>query len=204
MAFYTVPEIGDNEGSLVPFNYGQTILAQYANSITIGTLIGYADLWLDEYANINNFYDFVWNVNTAQGFGLDIWGRIVGIGRTWPVPITTVYFDFEGTDGQGFDQEPFWSGNVATSNFTFADAAYRQLILAKAYSNITDATIPHINILLQTLFAGRGGNSYCLDNNNMSMTYYFGFPLSNVDLTVVLNTGILPRPGGIQIDVVHS
>lgn len=56
-------------------------MKQYAASPIIQKLI----LDRGEYfsrAWTNSFYDAVWNVDTAQGFGLDIWGRIVVIGRS--------------------------------------------------------------------------------------------------------------------------
>lgn len=195
--------IGSSQIGSEPFDWLSTVLSQYANSRTINNILQSFSLWFDETVNIDNFYDYVWNVDTAQGFGLDIWGRIVGIGRTWPIAVNTEYFQFDGGDGEGFNLAPFWSGNVQTTNFTFSDDAYRRLILAKAYSNIIDCTIPSLNQLLANMFPGRG-NCYVLDNADMSFTYYFGFPLSNIDLTIITNTGILPRPGGISVNVVHS
>jgi hypothetical protein len=63
-------------------NLKDTIMAQYANSPAI---IGIIEAFNDAIAPdnlITDFYNKVWNLKTAQGFGLDIWGRIVGIGRT--------------------------------------------------------------------------------------------------------------------------
>ena len=56
-------------------------MKQYASSPVIQQLIidrkEYFQVeWADE------FYSKVWSVDTAQGFGLDIWGRIVVIGRS--------------------------------------------------------------------------------------------------------------------------
>lgn len=55
-------------------------MKQYASSPIIQQLISdradyFQTAWTDD------FFDDVWNVDTAQGFGLDIWGRIVVIGR---------------------------------------------------------------------------------------------------------------------------
>lgn len=58
-----------------------TIISQYANSPTITQLIAGMNAYIDPRADIDNFYNYVWNVETAQKFGLDIWGRIVGINR---------------------------------------------------------------------------------------------------------------------------
>ena len=62
-------------------NVEQTIISQYANSATISQLVRNMNTYLDPRADFDTFFDFVWNVDTAQGFGLDIWGRIVNIRR---------------------------------------------------------------------------------------------------------------------------
>lgn len=49
--------------------------------------------WIDPAADFQSFYDYVWNVDTAQGFGLDDWGKIVGVSRYLQVPETD-YFGF--------------------------------------------------------------------------------------------------------------
>lgn len=184
------------------FDYTPTLLSQYANSPTILALIdSFADC-IDPTTDIDNFYDYVWNVDTAQGFGLDTWGRIVGVSRVFPVA-DVAYFGFEEAgDALGFNQGVFWSGNALTTNFALSDDAFRRLILAKAESNICDGSIPSINQLLRNMFPGRG-NAYVVDNLNMTMTYRFDFALSPVDLTIVQNSGVLPAPTGVAVFIEH-
>ena len=64
----------------------RTIISQYANSATIVQLVQNMNTYLDPRADFDNFFDYVWNVESAQGFGLDIWGRIVGISRELLIP----------------------------------------------------------------------------------------------------------------------
>ena len=73
----------------------QTILSQYANSPTIVQLVTNLNAYIDPTTNIDAFYDFVWNVDTAKGYGLDVWGRIVGVGRVLEIA-TVDYFGFTG------------------------------------------------------------------------------------------------------------
>jgi len=75
-------------------NVEQTIISQYGNSATITQLVRNMNEYLDPRADFDAFYNFVWNVETAQGFGLDIWGRIVNIKRELLVPDTPNYFGF--------------------------------------------------------------------------------------------------------------
>ena len=193
-------EIGVSQiGDLPLFNYINTIISQYANSPILFQLIENINSYLDQTGNIDNFYDMMWNVNTAQGIGLDIWGRIVGVNRVIPVLSVGGYLSFAGTNPNGeFGQAPFYGGQVLTNNFALSDSAFRTLILAKALANISNNSIPSINQLLQLLFPNRGV-CYVQDNENMSITYKFLFSLSPVEQSIVVNSGVLPRPSGVAV-----
>ena len=188
----------------------QTILSQYANSPTIVQLVTNLNAYIDPTTNIDAFYDFVWNVDTAKGYGLDVWGRIVGVGRVLEIA-TVDYFGFTGSSGASgleFNQAPFYAGQAVTSNFALLDGPYRALILAKALANICDATIPAINQILINLFGPTGplpvaGNSYVTDGLDMTMTYTFGSALDPVQTAIVYQSGVLPKPVGVSATVVE-
>lgn len=135
----------------------KTIISQYGNSATITQLIRNMNGYLDPRADFDAFFDFVWNVDTAQGFGLDIWGRIVNISRLLTVPVVPEYFGFNeaAESAYPFGQAPFFDGTPpATQTYTLSDTVYRKLILIKALANISRTTAPAINQLLQNLFSG--------------------------------------------------
>jgi hypothetical protein len=185
-------------------NYEQTIIAQYANSPTILQLIQNMNFYLDPTTNIDNFYDLMWNVATAQGYGLDVWGRIVGVGRVLQVSGGS-NFGFSGpsgTSGDPFNISPFYSGAGLTSNYALSDDAFRTLIYAKALSNICDGSIPAINQLLLNLFPGQG-NCYVADGENMTLTFTFNFALTPVEAAIVGQSGILPKACGVASSVSH-
>lgn len=157
------------------FNWPQTVISQYSNSPRLIALLTCINQWIDPNQNFENFYNFIWNVDTAEGFGLDIWGRIVNISRTLPLTSGGPYFGFgEAGDRVGFGQGPFWGGPTITTNYTLSDPDYRQLILAKAAFNITNGSIPAINQILLNLFPGRG-NTYVTDGANQPPGSWFGF-----------------------------
>ena len=191
-------------------NYEATILSQYANSPIIRQLIANMNAYIDPEANINAFYNLLWNVDTAQGYGLDCWGRIVCVGRV--LQISTVnYFGFTGPAGASglpWNQAPFYNGEPNTSNYALLDDPYRALILAKALFNICNGTIGAINQILINLFGASGplpvaGNCYCTDGGNMTMTYTFGSTLTPVQSAIVYQSGVLPRPAGVAATVVQ-
>ena len=123
------------------------------------TLIGNFDACVDQTANFDAFYDLIMNVASAQGYGLDVWGRIVDVSRTLNVGNTAKFFGFDEGGNVGadpFNQSPFFIGQPLTTNSTCDDEPYRKLIFAKAFANICDGSIKSINQLLRTLFPGRG------------------------------------------------
>lgn len=179
-----------------------SIISQYANSPVILALVDYYEQDIKPDVDIDGFYDYVWNVLTAQGFGLDIWGRIVNIGRELSIPDTALYLGFsEGNPGtplnQPFGQAPFYAGAPPTSSvYRLADDAYRTLILAKALANISNCTAPSINRLLQVLFAGRG-RTYVADTGAMRIRYVFEFQLTPAEWAIVTQSGALARPAAV-------
>ena len=180
-------------------NVEQTIVSQYGNSATITQLIQNMNAYIDPQADIDNFYNVVWNVETAQGFGLDIWGRIVNISRNLLIPSAGSYFGFKDglADYSPFGQEPFYNGSpAATDTYTLSDDAYRTLILAKALANISAANAPSINQLMQNLFASQG-RFYVNDLGNMQMRYTFEFILNAYQFTIVTQSGVMIRPAGV-------
>lgn len=183
-------------------NWQQTIISQYGNSENLTALIGYINAEIDPTANINAFYDMIWNVATAQGYGLDVWGRIVGVNRVLQVSVGAS-FGFtgpSGTSGEGFNVAPFFNPEDSTSNYALSDDTFRTLIYAKALANITSGSIGALNHILMTLF-GHQGQCWVVDNQNMTMQYYFNFVPTPVDLSIIQTSGVLPRPPSVSLTI---
>lgn len=226
-------KIGISQIGTVPpeFDVWETVISQYANSPIITALVTNFAEFIDQTQNFEMFYDLIMSVDTAVGYGLDVWGRIVGVNRIIKIYTTGPYFGFEeATDADGFNQAQFYSGAPLTSNYVLDDAAYRNLILIKAMANITTCSIPVLNRMLMTLFPHRG-NAYVTENphggpwfgfeeatdaegfgqaeffngvalTRMAMTYTFDFGLSPVELSIVRTSGVLPKPTGVKASVV--
>lgn len=218
-------------GSIPLFDIWETVISQYANSPIITTLIVNFASYIDQTQNFDSFFDLMINVDTAQGYGLDVWGRIVGVNRILKVSTPGAYFGFEeATDSVGFNQAPFYAGTPLTSNYVLSDNAYRELILTKAIANISQCAIPVLNQMLLSLFPHRGncfvtegireGPWFGYDEagdavgfnqapfyqgqqiDRMVMTYTFDFSLTPVELAIVQNSGVLPKPTGVKAFVV--
>jgi hypothetical protein len=190
-------------GSIPTFDWWTTVLSQYANAPALTSILSSFFSAVDETANLDAFFDNIWNINTAQGYGLDVWGRIVGVTRVVPIPGTITYLVFEESgNADGFNNGIFFSGGGTTNNFILSDSAFRLLILTKALANISDGSIKSLNALLRALFPNRG-NCYVTDGLNMTFTYTFAFKLSPVELSIVQNSGALPKPVGVSVTIVQ-
>lgn len=184
-------------------NLEQTILAQFANSPTIVQLITNFNQYIDPRADLNAFYSMVWDVDTAQGFGLDYWGKIVGVSRNLTIPAGAANMGFkEGLSYQPFGQAPFYNGTVATNTYALADSAFRTLILVKALGNISSCTARSLNQLLQNLFSSRG-RCYVADSGGMQMRYVFEFALLPYEIAILTQSGAVPRPAAVTAKIVQ-
>lgn len=178
------------------------IIAQYANSNRIDEVIQSFNDAMDQTENFSNLYDCIWNIATAIGYGLDVWGRIVGVSRTLKLPAGSVTYlgNEEANSWTGFGQGGFYSGGGISSNYVLSDSDFRTLIYAKAASNISSGAIPAVNAILLSLFPNRGA-CYVADGLNMQLTYTFKFALNPIELAIVETSGVLPSAAGIVVNV---
>lgn len=195
------------------FDFEATVISQYANSPVILQLAQNMNDYVDQSANFANFYNFVWNVDTAVGFGLDIWGKIVGVARLLRIPNTTDYVGFDNSatpppDWQtmGSTQTPggpvggaMYTGYNATEAYLLDDNAYRQLILAKAFANICTTTAPAINTILQNLYGP--GTAWVLNDGVMAISYNLSFTPSAIQLAILEQSGVIPTPPGVSVTI---
>jgi hypothetical protein len=135
-----VRECDDVREELQPY-----ILTQYSCSPTIVQLLSDFRDNIDPQADINLFAEKIMNIDTAEGIGLDILGRIIGMQRVVR-----------------------YSGKT----ITLTDALYRRLLMYKAFANISDSTMATMNKMLNMLFGeniifaknlvmeARNGNEY--------------------------------------------
>ncbi|MCX5617042.1 DUF2612 domain-containing protein [Bombella sp. TMW 2.2559] len=216
----------------------ETILAQYANSPALTGIIGRFNAAADPQTMIELFLKNVWDPTTATGWGLDVWGRIVGVQRVQKVSQPEFFGFDEAEDGSGsarpFEDGIFYAGKSITENYALTDEAFRKLIFAKAAANISNGSIADINRILMQLFGGDGrliyisegtaANDYfgfsearldkdtpkpfddgvffaasSLGKSNGTMTISHNWDLSPLDVTLIRQSGALPRPAGVHI-----
>lgn len=156
-------------------NWSQTLLSKFAGSPILVELISSFDAAMDPSANIAAFLQYIWNVRTAVGYGLNVWGKIVGVNRVVP----------------------------SSPPITLDDSDYQTLILVKAAANIGNVTIPTLNRLLRAIFAN-SGLVFVQDNLNMTLTYVFLFQPTTAQLAIAQSSGVMPRPAGVLVNYVWA
>ena len=152
-------------------NYTDTIISQYAQSPTINRLIDNVNAYLDPQIDIDNFLLNIWDIQTANGAGLDIWGKIVGVGRILKIPSLENVVGFsQQTDDNitPFNDGVFYIQGIDQYNtLSLLDEPYRKLIMIKALSNISRSTPQAINYILTQLFGGQIRKTSFIDGTRL-------------------------------------
>lgn len=183
-----------------------TILTQYSASTKLLSIIDTFNqaVSLDDFTD--EFIAKVWDLTTSEAFGLDVWGKIVGVSRYITAPIESSSFGFSEADDSNpdyptpFNESPFFGGTQETTNVRLEDDAYRTLIFCKAFTNISIATIPEINRFLKMLFYNRG-RAYCVNYRDMTMGITFEFELAPYEVSILTNYDVTPVPSGVLLNI---
>ena len=172
-----------------------TILTQYSASKKLLSIIETFNqaVSLDDFTD--EFLTRVWDLTTCETFGLDIWGKVVGVSRYIIAPIDSDSFGFsEADDGSPdypspFNDSPFYGGVQETKN-----------VFCKAFTNISIATIPDVNKFLKILFYQRG-RAYCVNYRDMTIGITFEFELAPYEESILTNYNVTPVPSGVLVNI---
>lgn len=147
------------------------IIWQYGNSPALQTLINKKQDWYNKNQTEfwQNWTKDVLNIATANDFGLSVWGNLLQVPRTYQINGVMTSLDKE---------------------------EYRLLLRGRLLYLRTNGSVPEINQYLKLLFEA-DGTAFVRDNLDMTMTYILDFTPTPEQLTVLLNTNVLPRPVGV-------
>lgn len=152
------------------------IQSQYAASKKLTALAASMQERLSPEAEVDLFYKKIFDIYSAEGYGLDNWGRILQIQRIIEDPDTG-------------------------ANITLDDDYYRLLLLYKAMANISASTAAAQNSLLATLvntgIAGFPEVAYVLEVDSMVIRWVFEDYLDELQLAVFKVAGTLARGAGV-------
>lgn len=184
------------------FDINKTIQSQYSDSPHLKLLVN--SFWdcLNPEADIESIYNNMINIDTAIGVGLDVWGRIVAIGREYvSTDTTTPYWGYNPPTGvtnermRNFGNAPFYKPINSTIRLT--DTAYRTYILIKAMINIGDATLASLNKMLKIMFPDV--TMSIIHTDTMVLRLVVQTPISQADLDALLTLPWLPAGVGLEL-----
>ena len=160
----------------------QCLLWQYQNSPALKSLILSKEQWYQTHqADFwQDWYDNVFNLDTANDFGLSVWGQILNFSR-----------------------------NVAAKDGSLhylTTEQYRLILKGQLLKFGMGATAPEINKWLSVIFKGKA-NAYCLDSYDMTAIPFILASVPTPEIGWLLgNIDFFPRPAGVgyQIRIVPN
>lgn len=202
------------------FNYYvnllQNILWQYDESSNLLSLINQKQEWynLNQSQFWSDWYENVFNLLTANEFGLNVWSYILNIPlfieNTQESPDKPIFGFNEIISFPTLENTYL---NFNNSNFsikgkyiTLTLEEQRFLLRLRYFQLSNRGSIPVINsflfYLLSTSNIGYGGTLYALDGLDMTITYVFTESGFSQDLLKALQElDILPRPTGVELKI---
>lgn len=164
------------------------MISQYANSPKFVALVNSLRGVFNNAKLISDWFNIVYNIKTAKGFGLDIWGKILNQGRNFTYTNQTT----------GVQTNYYLEGELTVDGTVFSaeeiEEIYRKVLFMKAMSLITNATEKSLNELLQFYFEGR--RVYVIQYDTMKLRYVFEVPVNKLEKSI-FTSGLLPKPTGV-------
>ena len=157
-------------------DFEKHIFWQYNNAPCIQSYANQKQNWY-EVNHVKFWTDWienVLNIATANDYGLAVWGNLLQTPRTW---------------------------KINGVNETLTTQQYRTLLIARLRLLSIRGTVEEINKILQFLFRNYG-KAWVVDNYDMTITYRFNFTLTDLQIEILKNLTLLPRPAGVLMNVI--
>lgn len=137
-----------------------------------------------------------YDIDGATSYELDTIGIIVGASRSFESQVTFETNDFGevGVQFGGLDIQFQTAGQNITQEVS--DEIFKILIKAKISKNNNDGTIDGMLGALEFIIPDN--ISRIIDNDDMSFSVSFGEQLSSLQVMILNNFDILPRPQGVE------
>jgi hypothetical protein len=193
-------------------NLLQSILWQYNEAEHLKSLISQKQLWVNKNQTEfwSNWYNDVFNLQTANQFGLVVWSIILGI----PLHVN-IYDNNKSTFGFIFVDPPITDPKgFQIANFdrsTFAQGAslgltleeQRILLKLRYFKLVSTCAIPEINTFFEFVFKDKW-KCYMLDGLDMTITFVYPSIFPTILLYWIKNFDMIPRQAGVLLKFVIS
>lgn len=180
-------------------NLLRALLWQDNSAPPIQSIIAQKQDWYDENQTSfwTNWVTDVFDIRTANQFGLAVWAIILGVSLTVILPPSD---PDKPTWGFGPFRRNFNRGNFSNSTNSTAllTLAQRRILLQLRYLRLTTrCTVPAINQAVNRIL-GDQGSIRVVDGGSMTITYVFNFTPSSELAFVLANYDVLPRPAAVK------
>lgn len=155
----------------------QCLLWQYQNSEKLKSLILSKEEWYSGHQAQfwQDWYDNVFNIDTANDFGLSVWGQILDFSRNVTAKDGSLHY--------------------------LTTEQYRMILKGQMLRFGMGASAPEINKWLSVVFAGQGA-CYCLDTYDMTaIPFVLQADPSDEIKWLLGNIDFFPRPAGVGYQV---
>jgi hypothetical protein len=178
------------------------ILWQFENAPNLNTLAHRKAAYFEQ-SNVtfwHNWHRDVFNIDTANDFGLAVWARILDVSLGIDVPPSD-----KSKIGMGFGKKKrnFQHSNFRrNSDYTLQlTTGQKRLIIRMRYFNLTQSpTVTHINRFLERFFWRDESKVFVLDPLDMTFMYYvFNFKPDEQLRVLLENFDLMPRPSGVGV-----
>ena len=172
------------------------IYAQYGDKPNAVAWYNITPTITDDIFNTANQTQLSYDIDTATSHELDVIGVIVGVTRSFESQVTFETNDFGevGVQFGGFDIQFQTIGQTISQEVS--DEIFKILIKAKISKNNNDGTIDGMLGALQFIIPDN--ISRIIDHDDMSFSVSFGEELSSIQVMILNNFDILPRPQGVK------
>ncbi len=181
-------------------NLLRALLWQYNDAEKIQSLLADKQAWFEQ--NQSGFWEDwvrdVFDLRTANDFGLSVWSIILDLPLA--IPVTEITGE-RPSWGFGQYRLNFNRGNFrpqAGSVISLTTEQKRLALRLRYFQLANRGAIPEINRFIAYLFKGIG-RVYVQDGLNMTMTYIFKFTPSAEIRLVLDRYDLLPRPAGVGV-----
>lgn len=176
----------------------KAILWQYNDAARLQTLLRRKSEWYAE-AQTEFWTDWirdVFDLTTANDFGLAVWGIILDVPLSYGLPGTGA----RPVWGFGDFNLNFNNGNFGRDSSGVAGLTVEQkrlVLRLRYYQLVSDGSAPHINYVLREVF----GDGYVIDHMDMTASYVFPMALPSGLQAILQEFDLLPRPAGVEINI---
>jgi hypothetical protein len=152
-------------------------LWQYDNAKNLQSLMKSKDNFLT--VNVSNFWENyftdIFNIATANSFGLEVWGVILGVARP----------QYTNADNQ---------------TVPFTDDMYRKILLASVLKFNSNSSVASFNDYFHFIFNNK--SVFLRNNYDMTVDIVFYYEPTIEDMAVIASPYFLPLPTGVGVNYV--